>query len=195
MIKNLEERILFWEKSQNRGPTNGIHDLEGSLPYPFEGMEYFFKNKNVLEIGPGRGRQYDRLKDIVFTYAICDISEEALNEKCFAGLHKYLLCEYNQHLGTAFDVIHFWYVLHHIFQDELYAFFGIVYRHLEFGGVVLFNTPQLQNKRSDYPGDGIGTTWFNLESILYCMGKRFKILRIVLINKKSTGCLVIGRKA
>lgn len=195
MIQNLKQRKEFWGKRKNRGPIDGSHDISGSMPYPFEAHVELFKSKDVLELGPGNGRQYDVLKDVVKRYSVCDISSEALGEGCFVNLSKHLLYDYKQDLLETFEIIHFWYVLHHVTFSELDLFFGFVYRHLKVGGCVLFNTPQIQVDTKIYPGDGIGTTNFNLMLILKTLEVfNFRILNVEYINKESTGYLIIALK-
>lgn len=193
VIEDLEVRRRHWDKSSNRAPRDG-HDMTDSLPYPFEGTEHLFAGKDVLEIGPGRGRQYDRLKGIARSYAICDISQEALDEPVFAGVPwRFLLSDYGERFGL-FDVVHFWYVLHHVKPRERSDFFGFVAAHLRPGGFVLFNSPQVGNERGWYANDGMGTTWIDEGLIRRVCSRHFVTLTIVKQDRLSSGFLVVARK-
>ncbi len=197
MIKGIEERSKFWNEPKNRGPIGGSHDLKDSLPYPFLGYDSLFAGRNVLEIGPGRGRQYAYLKSIVKSYSICDISMEALTgEACFDNvkIRRFHFETYDADFGADFDIVHFWYVLHHVLKEEIDQFFQFVHRHLKDKGLIMFNTPQLQNDAESYPGDGIGTTRFAIPDIIEAMYNKFDIKVVKQIEMKSTGHLFIGEK-
>ncbi|KKL92269.1 hypothetical protein LCGC14_1886400 [marine sediment metagenome] len=196
VIKDIEKRSQFWDKRENRGPIDGSHDLKDSLPYPFSGSEGLFRGRNVLEIGPGRGRQYDYLKGYVKSYSICDISVEALiGEEYIVDIKDRFQFEtYDADFEVRFDIVHFWYVLHHILKEEIDQFFDFVYRHLKDKGLVMFNTPQLHNVVGAYTGDGIGTTHFKLSDIIEALYQKFDVKVIRQIDFKSTGYLIIGEK-
>lgn len=196
-IQNLAERQMKWAYRGNRGPITG-HDLVDSLPYPFEdaNIQTVFDNKDVLEIGPGNGRQYERLCGVVKTYCIADISADALAEPAFEGVaveDRFLLADWRQQLGKVFDVVHFWYVLHHIVRAEMTYFFEFVSRHLRDGGLVAFNSPEPQNVQGPLEGDGIGTTYSDPD-VVREVAPQFEVLVSASIQRKSTGHVFLMRK-
>lgn len=189
MINSLTHRVAHWNLPSNRAPREE-HDLTDSMPYPFAAVEGTFVNKCVLEIGPGRGRQYDRLKSSVMEYSICDIAPDALKEKLFLFCrHRFLLKDYSNDFGQRFDIVHFWYVLHHVQYTELRAFFEFVARHLRAGGVALFNTPIITNPYEPYPGDGLGTTRIDRDMVLSCANEFFRFFLLHSMQDRSTGYL------
>jgi len=163
MIDNLQSRRDHWNIPANRAPYDDFTKSDVEWAYPADELEKLVSGMDVLEIGPGRGRTYARLKDVVTGYSICDISPDTLIDPVFDGVwYRFLLTDYRLDFYRCFDVIHFWYVLHHIKMNELEDFFGFVLRHLAPKGCVAFNTPSDDPGGIDsarpYPGDGIGTT-------------------------------------
>ena len=194
MIDDLELRRAHWDKPENRAPRDE-HDLTDSLPYPFEGVEHLFDGKDVLEIGPGRGRQYERIKTAVQSYSVCDISPAALTEPVFADVTaRYLLSDYGKDFTDRFDVVHFWYVLHHVRLDELGNFFGFVARHLRTSGMALFNSPQVGDVLAYRPGDGLGTTLMDRATVMTAYASHLNTVGVCYQNDRSSGDLFIARK-
>jgi SAM-dependent methyltransferase len=194
MIDDLGARRRHWDDPVNRAPRDE-HDLEDSLPYPFGGLENLFFDKDVLEIGPGRGRQYERLRGLVKSYSLCDISTAALAEPVFDGARaKYWLYDYSDDFFTRFDLIHFWYVLHHIRRGELEAFFAFVARHLREAGVALFNSPQTGNNPDWYTGDGMGTTYMTSLEVVHAFSPFLTIVEVCEQDDRSSGALFVTRK-
>lgn len=192
MLDNLATRSAHWNLRANRAPREE-HDLTDSLPYPFDRIEYLLHDKDVLEIGPGRGRQYDRLKSVVKSYSICDIAPECLEEPLFQPCrHRFLLKDYTDEFPCTFDVVHFWYVLHHVKANELGAFFAFAARHMNRSGIVLFNSPQIGNTIEWYTDDGLGTTRHTEAAIYDAMSQHFRIFVCEEIDKLSTGWLFGG---
>lgn len=108
----------------------------------FLGFIKHFKNRKVLEMGPGNGRQYKYLRDIASEYEIADISKSVLSYDVFKKVkNKHLLNNHFSTLGKKFDVIHFWYVIHHMTRKEVYSLVNFLFNHLEENGVVIFNYP------------------------------------------------------
>ena len=194
MIHNLDARRRYWDDPRNRAPRED-HDLTDSVPYPFEPMVSMFRDKDVLEIGPGRGRQYDRLKCIPSSYSVCDISPACLAEQAFNGVdRKYLLSSYEDDFVERFDLIHFWYVLHHVRLDELDNFFAFVARHLRPGGLAMFNTPQSGNVAEWYVDDGMGTTKIDRGMVRTAYRPHLETLDVYCQDERSSGDLFVTRK-
>lgn len=193
MIEYLAARRRYWDNPNKRAPREE-HDLTDSLPYPFEPVEHLFHGKDVLEIGPGRGRQYVRLKDVVRSYAICDISPCALQEPVFTDLaYCYLLSDYEEVFGQ-FDVVHFWYVLHHIRTEELGDFFAFVARNLCDDGLAIFNSPQTGNDKKWYTGTGLGTTWIDARMVLDACRPHLSITSSIWQDDRSSGHLFVASR-
>ncbi len=169
--------------------------MTDSLPYPFEnaGIQNIFDGMDVLEIGPGNGRQYERAHNRTKSYCLADISEEALMEPVFddvAPSNKFILSSWEQSLGRQFDVIHFWYVLHHVMLIEMKDFFSFVRRHLRSGGLAAFNCPEPQNVQGFYEGNGTDTTYSD-PSIVQLMARPMEMLMAAPIQMKSTGYVIL----
>lgn len=190
MIKDLDIRRTFWDK-------NYLAYQQGdSVKIPFGKYIEFFKDKKVLEIGVGEGRQFEVIIDIAGEYAIADISQKVLDELMYDNIKcKYLIKDYSDNFNNQFDVIHFWYVLHHILPNELSDFIGFLCNHLKINGVVIFNTPYLDYDSGNYNPNGIKTTEFTVEEIRNKFKSQFDI--IVEDNsqwERSNGYVIIARK-
>lgn len=188
------DRIEHWNNSSNRAPR-AEHDLIDSLPYPFESVMDMFVGKDVLEIGPGRGRQYEKVARLANSYSICDISPAALEEPIFDKVNaKYILRSYSDEFAARFDVVHFWYVLHHIIPKEIEEFFSFVARHTVQDGVVMFNTPQSINSIGWYTNDGLGTSLIARSTIMAAYKPYFYTISTQYQNERSSEYLfVIGK--
>ena len=80
LLKDIEKRINFWD-------DNHLAYQQGdSIKVPFDKHIHLFDNKKVLEIGPGEGRQYEVVCDIVKEYAIADISQKVLNRPLYNNI-------------------------------------------------------------------------------------------------------------
>ena len=190
MLDDLALRANYWKDSL--APYQDRHDLADSIPYPYAGLEHLFDGKDVLEIGPGRGRQYVNLRKRVDTYSLCDIVH--LDKVMYGEDQKYWITDYDIELSADFDVIHFWYVIHHIKLDELPKFFKFLWKHLRLGGIILFNTPWLGNERKWYVGDGIGTTYIDKDTIIDFSYSWFNIFHAAILNERSCGYVFGLRK-
>lgn len=149
-----KERKDFWDvkhKTACQGSTT-FNMLKENLD--------LFTDKKVLEIGPGEGRQFNLVKEQTQDYSIADISQAALDEKTYDnGVEKYLLEDYNQDFDVKFDVIHFWYVIHHVKLEEVHSFFGFLDRHLTEDGLLIFNYPETAKIADGHlENNGIKTT-------------------------------------
>jgi hypothetical protein len=188
-MKNLGQRRVHWSD-----PVNRYHNLTDSLPYPFEIVFDLFHGCRVLEIGPGQGRQYLRLAPVVESYDVCDIAPTVMDEPELATIPRYVIDSYDTVLGE-YDVVHFWYVLHHIPKEERAAFFGFVNRNLKLGGRVIFNTPIITHEPDWYKEDGIGTSYCGLYDVYDATrGTRLVVEEVHRIHELSTGLLIVLRK-
>lgn len=189
MLTNLGKRVNFWN-------TNYFaENMSDSLPTPF--MDYLddFKDKCVLEIGPGGGRQFMVAYSLSSFYVVADISEIVLSHPFYKKIPHLHIEDYSQTFPMTFDVIHFWYVLHHVRRKELNDFFRFVSRHLVEGGIALFNTAPLDYPKDGYRSDGISTTKFITKEIINSLKKNsLEVLSMDEINQKSTGIVFRARK-
>lgn len=184
-LNNLDQRRFFWSIRALR--AFGVNN-----DFFVKNKELFF-DKNVLEIGPGFGNQYNKIKDIVKTYGIIDISKEVLDHDVFAGIkEKYEINTYNIDLNKKFDVIHFWFVIHHILKSEIVSFINFLARHVSHDGYLLFNYPSHKHGVED--NDGLKTSLFKEAFIEDMFNKKFvfkkkeKVDRhIYVVAKKNNG--------
>lgn len=190
-MKNEAARLIHWSTGWtaiNQGDSD---------PVPFSGHLGRYTSKEVLEIGPGEGRQYKYVKDRVMSYAIADVSQQVLDCPVFGDVDwKLLIRDYDEvSFGRRFDIVHFWYVLHHIPMIEVIKFFDFVYRHLKRDGIVMFNTPFLDFHEGAYCDDGVNTTRYTITDIMNLLDPLFFPL---IVNgeqyEKSNGYVYIGRK-
>ena len=160
MIQDLKERADFWAEAV--GATPDVY----SVVFFDERKLKLFDGRNVLEVGPGDGAQYRRLKGICRSYAIADISAEVLLRPIFEGINTRLhIQHYDQDFKVRFDVIHFWRVIHHVLPDEVREFGGWLHRHLRPDGLLCFDLPDTGMQKSEYGCDGKYTVPHTLESI------------------------------
>ena len=131
MLKNLDQRTQYWTKFKTV-------KMQGATPWvPFKRHKHYFRNRHVLEIGPGDGRQARVLRKLASRYEIADITPEVLEQ--YEPSHR--ICDYTETFG-AFEVITFWYVLHHVLEAEQDLFMEFLKRNLAEGGVLAFNSPE-----------------------------------------------------
>lgn len=175
-MKDIEERIGFWSEAD-------ICRTEGeSMPHPFMARLEIFESKDVLEIGPGWGRQFKQLSLLASTYCVADICQKVLNRKVYQNVDKFLIRNYQQNFNKKFNVITFWYVLHHLLTTELDDFFLFLDRHLNPDGYLFFNS--VSNRPKAYidssensNGDGLMTTAHDIKKLLEIFNKNnFKVL-------------------
>lgn len=158
MIQDLSKRSNFWRDH------HAVQCQGDSIARPFEALANYaslFRGRSVLEIGPGEGRQSVALRPLARSYAIADIVPAVLKLAVHEGTDRHLIRDYaKDDLGTRFDVVCFWYVLHHILRSEADAFLAFIMRHLKPGGVVLFNAPHANpaHELADHEGNGLQTT-------------------------------------
>jgi 2-polyprenyl-3-methyl-5-hydroxy-6-metoxy-1,4-benzoquinol methylase len=170
-IDDLEARARFW------GGMKPENFSGASLAFPFSGHENLFEGKNVLEIGPGEGRQFKKLSELAARYSVADISREVLDKEIYDEVPRYLITSYEAKLPKGkFDVVHFWYVIHHVKPSELEQFVRFVSNHVKVGGHVLFNTLSLEHMQAqELGGDGKMTSPHPPEKVVEAFEKHFKI--------------------
>jgi 2-polyprenyl-3-methyl-5-hydroxy-6-metoxy-1,4-benzoquinol methylase len=195
-MKNLDERSVYWGE---RTAESCMGDST-ILPCPDDWREYF-KGKRVLEIGPGGGRQTRIVQPLAKSYAIADISLDVL--KLHGGMDKYLIEDYDSPLkslsklkkSTAkFDVIHFWYVLHHVLEEELVPFAKFLFKLLNKNGLVMFNTPINDYPDEVYANNGILTVRHSLEDIRRSLYPYFTITDTLVVKEKSTDFSILATR-
>ncbi|MCC6676101.1 MAG: methyltransferase domain-containing protein [Phycisphaerales bacterium] len=189
MIQDLQHRAEFWAE-HHRVPCQG-----DSIARPFvhvPGWRGLVTGRSVLEIGPGEGRQFAELRPLAASYAIADIVPKVLENVMYRHAGRHLITSYHaDEFGERFDVICFWYVLHHVLRDEGSAFFEFIERHLAEGGDVIFNTPSASQSVgvTQDGGNGTETTPWQpdeVEALLHRVG-----LGIVHRAELAHNCLVI----
>jgi 2-polyprenyl-3-methyl-5-hydroxy-6-metoxy-1,4-benzoquinol methylase len=136
MLRDLEKRRQFWADRPRYGYCDTT--VQG---LPFLGHEDVFRGKHVLEIGPGGGMQSEVIRPLASYYAVADISPEVLLRFSESFCPTYRLEDYKGDLHHHFDVITFWYVIHHVLVEERTDFLMFLLRHLNPGGCLFFNTP------------------------------------------------------
>ena len=186
---NIEERLEHWSTgwtARNQGDSD---------PAPFIDYVKYFVDADVLEIGPGEGRAYEVVRRIVKSYSIADISEEVLKAPVWNGIDKQLLRGYNVHFAVDFDVVHFWYVLHHIPRCELYDFLEWVRCQLRRGGMLMFNTPYLGFHEGAYADNGVLTTPYTAHDIIELIEPYFNLHYLDGTKVgRSNGLIYVGEK-
>jgi len=192
MLKDLNERSSYWD-------TRYIEYKQGdSVKVPFEKHIEIFRDKKVLEIGAGEGRQMRAVIDIVKEYALADISARALNALVHKKIkNRHLINSYSDIFPEKYDIIHFWYVLHHVLYEELDGFVGFLCNHLNSEGLIIFNTPYLDYDSGNYKANGMKTTGFTLLQVRDALEERSDF-RIEVADKsqweRSNGFLIIAQK-
>lgn len=172
-MSNFDDRSGFWsthykKKYQGGAPFNLLLD-----------NIHLFIYKDVLEIGPGEGRQFEKVKDVCMTYSVADISEIVLSQDMYKNLKKYLITSYDMDIKEKFDVVHFWYVVNHILPEELYIFFKYICGLVKESGVVMFNyqdTKLIKKYTNDaLENNGKKTTNISIDKIEGAIKKFFYI--------------------
>jgi|GEM_PF-2896093 len=188
MLKDLVKRSEFWTE-HHRVPCQG-----DSIPRPFEAIPNWrsvVSGKDILEIGPGEGRQSVAMRPLARTYSVADISPRVLQLPQHAAGERHLIRNYaTDDLGTKYDVICFWYVLHHVLRSEVDAFFDFVRRHLRRGGAVLFNSPHAvaEEYLADGEGNGCETTMWTADQVRW--HARRHGFRVVSEEDRAANCLL-----
>lgn len=151
-MKELPKRSAYWDQNYTR--FDSIHTTK-----MMEDNLELFRGSTVLEIGPGEGRQFIRVSHLAKSYAVADIAPFVLGMPVFAPTRRMLITDYaTNSWDWKFDVIHFWYLIHHVRLEELGDFFKFLHDHLADSGVVLFNYPRRETYGDDLRNDGTGTS-------------------------------------
>jgi SAM-dependent methyltransferase len=189
-IRNLDARKAYW--NDNYTPRQ----QGDSIACPFKSYIELFIDKDVLELGPGGGRQTNIVIWRAKSYAIADIAKRVLSEQAFKNVpDKFLITDYKQKLGKTFDVIHFWYVIHHMLLSELPQFCEFLFHHLRLGGLLLFNIPYLGCDPIVYGEDGMHTSAITVEQIECIFSPRFElVVNDQEIQTSSTAGVLVFRR-
>lgn len=179
-----QNRIDFWDKH------HVTYFQGGSTPLPIASIPMWqdlIKNKAVLEIGPGDGRQTNQLYTLAKEYSVADISKLVLENFDFDN--KYLISDYGINFNKQFDIILLFYVFHHVLPEELEKFIYFLTIHTKITGKLCFNIPTCY----DVDADGTTTTKYNVgEFKLLLKNNRLEILEE--INESVDNYLFLVKK-
>ena len=182
-----DNRVDFWTKQHaKRKPRHN------TIAHPFEHHMDVFEDKKVLEIGPGEGRQLEKILPVAKSYAVADICEELLEYELYKDLDRFLITNYHGQLGEQFDVITFWYVIHHVLVEELEDFLSFLKRNLVSNGILYFNMPNKIANPNQIANDGIKTTDHSVENVKNLLKKLS--FKITLEEKKYENCHCVMAK-
>jgi cyclopropane fatty-acyl-phospholipid synthase-like methyltransferase len=183
-MKDIEKRIQYWS---NNARLNGFggkwynDDILKAL-YNLE----IFKDQDVLEIGPGIGRQFKMFHEFADSYEVADISPEVLEMEIYDKVYCNQIRDWKDNFGIQYDIIMFWFVVHHMTCKEIKPFIRFLKRHLREGGIIIFNSPLISDKEKHYQEDGMRTTpWKEKEICSYFKRQRFKIAAGPIICKSD----------
>ncbi len=117
-----------------------------------------FRNMSVLEIGPGEGRQKRLVDTITSRYSIADISPDVIER--YKHIDSFLISDYTEDFQKKFDIVHFWYVIHHVLAEEVERFIDLVNRHVKKDGLIMFNHPvkAVPGQPDRFENNGLKTT-------------------------------------
>jgi predicted TPR repeat methyltransferase len=133
-MDNLQTRAEFWAVHHKA-------DCQGGTPVLVDRYTELFHEKHVLEVGPGEGRQFQVVSPLTASYAVADISSAVLEQPIYSSIEQHHLKSFHVNLLRKWDVIHAWYVVHHMLRSERVEFFQFVRDHLMTNGTVIFNIP------------------------------------------------------
>jgi len=161
-ITNLRARKAFWKSHYS------CMGLSPVMPYDGFGWRQLVAKHDVLEVGPGGGRQFDLVAPIAASMAVADIVPEVLAMPRYADAQRYLLKQYSIPRREGYDVVMCSYVLHHVLKKEGPAFVQMLADVLRIGGTLLLNAPDDELPENDKPKNareqGIRCTgWSNAE--------------------------------
>jgi len=149
-VLEVHKRLAYWTKAHP-----WLKEKVDSETNFFKLHLHRFENKKVLEIGPGAGRQYKNILNMIEKGYVADICQNVVDEYENGLLLK--LPNYMQNLPQKVDIVHCWYVVHHVRVRELKDFFDFVYRQLKPRGYFLFNYPDYTTTKN--PGNFGDTCW------------------------------------
>lgn len=154
MMENYDKRAEFWSDMKrldykDRWINNDMWNLlrHGLI----------FEGQDVLEIGPGIGRQYEVFRPFARSYAVADISDSVLSLYKNKSTERIKIGNWSGKYKDGFDIIHFWFVIHHILKSEAGDFLRFVMMNLRKDGMIIFNAPTGENA-TRFKEDGMKTT-------------------------------------
>lgn len=183
-MKDINKRVRYWsDKTRLNGFGEKWYNQE--ILVALDNLE-IFKDKDVLEIGPGIGRQYKIFHGFSGRYELADISPKVLEMEVYNKIYCNQIYRWIDNFGIQYDIITFWFVLHHITHKEIKPFIRFLKRHLRKGGIVIFNSPLILDKEKHHKEDGMHTTpWKSGEIYSYFKKQRFKIVAGPIICKSD----------
>lgn len=158
-MTRLQERVDFWDEHHYAA-------CQGGTPVLIDRHLDLLRNKDVLEIGPGEGRQFSLAAPVARSYAVADISQKVLSQPLFSTASQHQLTSWRVELGRQWDIIHAWYVVHHLLPEERPEFFNFLRTHLKHDGTVIFNIPFANISPGDAMDDGMRTTRVDSDEII-----------------------------
>lgn len=186
-MEDRDQRAEFWGTRSDGEYGDGC-----SVDDPYRKHVEIFQGARVLEIGPGGGRQFKALQPLSALYVVADISEKVLAKPVFADAPVFLIETYREDSDIGqFDVVHFWYVLHHVKKEELRDFAAFVARRVAPGGHAYFNTLDPRSGfygEGELTGDGTNTTAHEIEEVLDVFRKHFQISDV---EPLAANCVVV----
>ena len=196
-MKDLTKRSEFWNHH------NIIYHQGNCQKDPFiltPNWQSLYQGKQVLEIGPGEGRQFKILLPLTSSYDIADISPDVVRNPIYKQTHKQsLLTSWDLSLNTMYDTICLWYVFHHVLKSEAAGLISFLSRHTKHGGFVHFNCPQIVSHSGlsvNQDGNGRETTPWILKEILDLFTKPDWIVSYrTSTNDLSNGFVILAQKS
>lgn len=181
-MEDLQKRSEFWSQAYTK-----LQNTQNNTTSYLDTQLELFEDEKVLEIGPGGGRQYVKVGQLTEDYFIADISQAVLDLPIYNNVKGKYLIDYKTELEEKFDIIHFWYVLHHFKLDEIDMFFRYLHAALNKHGLIIFNMPKIEKYKpaSIFQNNGMGTSKISRVNILDSIVDLFKIVDERTINIES----------
>ena len=186
--RNNRDRLKFWNKV---GPVSRVGKGDEDFPYKaYDEWESFFKDKNVLEIGPGAGKQLNEVASLATEYSVADVADLVLKlypEKKNRKSYK-IDFDFSNSIRKKYDTIVAWYVVHHVLREEIDGFIDFLSSTLKKDGVAVFNIPDRDHGNTAADNDGTKTTdWQKLEIEDLLVARGFTVDR----KRQSAGSVVL----